>query len=111
MSGRRLAALPLLALVGLLGQAAGCAPLISEDLEDGLCETTAESGAVAARGASAAPPLLIYLDRDGATLAGGTDDAALGVSSVVASHGRSAVTIPASTLSDGEWAEVVSCVS
>jgi hypothetical protein len=70
-----------------------------------LVETPAPSQSAPTR-----PPTVIYLNRGGAVLRGGTDDAAGGVSSVVAECGSREATLPAAGLDDATWAEVVACV-
>lgn len=51
-----------------------------------------------------------YLDRDGAELVAGDDDAAAGRSSVVRARGRARVSIPAAALDDQAWQQTVACV-
>ena len=53
-----------------------------------------------------AGPTVIYLNRGGATLTAGSDDAAQSVSSLVTSH----TTVAPSSLSDAGWNQVVACV-
>lgn len=52
------------------------------------------------------PPLLVYINREGATLTGGSDDASRNRSSIV----RGSATIPRFRGSDATWGEIRSCV-
>jgi hypothetical protein len=70
-----------------------------------LVETPARAPTAATR-----PPTVIYLNRGGAVLRGGNDDAAAGASSVVAECGRPEAALPPAPLDDATWAEVVACV-
>lgn len=86
-----------------LAVVAGCA-----DDPGGTCELAVETGAGHTTEVGAAT--VIYLNRGGATLSAGSDDAARGVSSIVQTHRASGVTIAPSGLSDTGWTELVSCV-
>ncbi len=52
----------------------------------------------------------IYLNRDGADLKAGYDDAAHNTSSVLASTGAQSATIPPAKFTDEQWLQYVSCV-
>lgn len=90
-------------LLLVLAALAGCT-----DDPGATCELAVETGA--GQVAEAGPATVIYLNRGGATLSGGQDDAARGVSSVVQGHRGGSVTIGPSGLSDSAWTELVGCV-
>jgi len=56
------------------------------------------------------PMRIIYLNREGATLAGGDDDSAHDVSSIVHSTGKAQVHIPAFQGSPQTWSAIAECI-
>lgn len=60
--------------------------------------------------AAATQPVVVYLHRSGRRYAPGTDDARAGVSSVLSYYKLGAVDFPAATLTDPQWAELLSRV-
>jgi hypothetical protein len=60
---------------------------------------------------SALPAHVIYLNRGGATLKPGPDDAAHDTSSIVQGFGLASATMPAAGLDDATWQTVMQCVS
>lgn len=58
-----------------------------------------------------APTRVIYLERGAVTLTGGIDDAARGVSSVVAAGGHGRVTTRKFSGSNRRWRQIVGCVA
>ncbi len=66
--------------------------------------------AVASGGAVARADMTIYLERHGATVTAGRDDAARGTSSLVWSRGLRGVRVPAFNGGERTWAQVVQCV-
>src|SRR5687767_9143485 len=66
--------------------------------------------AVATASSAARADVTVYLERHGATLAAGRDNAAAGTSSLVWSRGLRGVRIPAFNGGERTWARVVQCV-
>jgi hypothetical protein len=78
------------------GEGAQCPPLVESPVRGAAAPST--------------PPHLVYLNRGGATIAGGSDDAAHDTSSVVAGFGRSSATLPPAALDDQAFGEVQACL-
>jgi len=75
-------------------------------------EIAAQERAVVTKPPAAKPPVprVVYLNREGATLAAGVDDASKNVSSLVRSAGQKYVAFPAFEGTHAQWNTIVECV-